>query len=54
MTTTYRRSGGVASLLAAAAIGLAGDAGNPPPCFYQASGCPKPARGGNGGSGSDG
>jgi hypothetical protein len=21
--------------------------GNPPPCFYQTSGCPKPARGGN-------
>jgi len=27
---------------------------NPPPCLYQTSGCPKPARDGNGGSGSNG
>jgi len=29
-------------------IGPTGNApGNPPPCFYQTSGCPKPAQGGN-------
>jgi hypothetical protein len=28
--------------------------GNPPPCFYQTSGCPKPARGGSSGAAAGG